>query len=47
MTFVQLLSAIQWESHNTFIQFYWEGVAWDDLELFHLGPVVTAQQIHH
>ena len=22
-------------------------VAWADTELFHLGPVVAAQQVHH
>ena len=43
----QLLSACHWKSHNTFIQFYLEDVAWADAELYHLGPVVAAQQIHH
>ena len=42
----QILSACHWKSHNTFTQFYLKDVAWADLELFHLGPVVAAQQIH-
>ena len=42
----QLLSASYWHSHNTFTQFYLKDVAWADLELLYLGPVVTAQQIH-
>ena len=42
----QLLSACQWKSHNTFTQFYLKDVAWADSELFHLDPVVTAEQIH-
>ena len=42
----QLLSACHWKSHNTFTQFYLKDVAWADAELFHLGPVVAAQQIH-
>ena len=36
----QLLSACHWKSHNTFTQFYLNGVASADSELFHLGPVV-------
>ena len=40
----QILSACHWKSHNTFTQFYLK--AWADSELFHLGPVVAAQQIH-
>ena len=43
----QIMSACHWKSHNTFTQFYLKDVAWADLELFHLGPVVAAQQIHH
>ena len=43
----QILSAWHWKSHNTFTQFYFKDVAWADIELFHLGPVVTAQQVHH
>ena len=43
----QILAACHWKSHNTFIQFYLKDVAWADSELFHLGPVVAAQQIHH
>ena len=42
----QILSACHWKSHNTFTQFYLKDVAWADKELFHLGPVVAAQQIH-
>ena len=42
----QVLSACHWKSHNTFTQFYLKDVAWADSELFHLGPVVAAQQIH-
>ena len=41
----QILSACHWKSHNTFTQFYLKDVAWADSELFHLGPVVAAQQI--
>ena len=43
----QILSACHWKSHNTFTQFYVKDVAWADSELFHLGPVVAAQQVHH
>ena len=43
----QILSAYHWKSHNTFTQFYFKDVAWADSELFHLGPVVAAQQVHH
>ena len=43
----QILSACHWKSHNTFTQFYLKDVARADSELFHLGPVVAAQQIHH
>ena len=32
-------------SHNTFIQFYLKDLAWADSELYHLGPMVAAQQI--
>ena len=42
----QILAACHWKSHNTFMQFYLKDVAWADSELFHLGPVVAAQQIH-
>ena len=42
----QILSACHGKSHNTFTQFYLKDVAWADSELFHLGPVVAAQQIH-
>ena len=40
----QMLSACHWKSHNTVTQFYLKDVAWVDLELYHLGPVVAAQQ---
>ena len=43
----QILSACHWKSHNTFTQFYLKDVAWADSELFHLGPAVAAQQVHH
>ena len=43
----QILSACHWKSHNTFTQFYLKDVAWAYTELFHLGPVVAAQQVHH
>ena len=43
----QILSPCHWKSHNTFTQFYLKDVAWADSELFHLGPVVAAQQVHH
>ena len=42
----QILSACHWKSHNSFTQFYLKDVAWADSELFHLGLVVAAQQIH-
>ena len=42
----QILSACHWKSHNTFTQFYLKDVAWADTELFNLGPVVAAQEIH-
>ena len=42
----QILSACHWKSHNTLTQFYLKHVAWADSELFHLGLVVAAQQIH-
>ena len=42
----QILAACHWRSHNTFTQFYLKDVAWADSELYHLGPVVAAQQIH-
>ena len=42
----QILAACHWKSHNTFTQFYLKDVAWADSELYHLGPVVAAQQIH-
>ena len=42
----QILSACHWKSHNTFTQFYLKDVAWVDSELFHLGPIVAAQQVH-
>ena len=41
----QILSACHWKAHNTFTQFYLKDLAWADSELFHLGPVVAAQQI--
>ena len=42
----QILSACHWKSHNTFTQFYLKDVAWADSELFHLGRIVAAQQVH-
>ena len=42
----QILSACHWKSHNTFTQFYLKDVAWAESELFHLGPVVAAQQVN-
>ena len=45
MSLDQILSACHWKSHNTFTQFYLKDVAWSDTELYHLGPIVTAQQI--
>ena len=41
----QILSACHWKSHNTFTQFYLKDVAWADSDLYHLGPVMAAQQI--
>ena len=43
----QILAACHWKSHNTFTQFYLKDVAWADSQVFYLGPVVAAQQIHH
>ena len=40
-----ILSACHW-SHNTFTQFYMKVGAWADSELYQLGSVVAAQQIH-
>ena len=42
----QILSACHWKAHNTFTQFYLKDLAWADSELYHLGPVVAAQQVH-
>ena len=42
----QILSACHWKSHNTFTQFCLKNVAWANSELFHLGPIMAAQQIH-
>ena len=42
----QILSACHWKSHNTFTQFCLKLVAWADSELYHLRPVVAAQQIN-
>ena len=42
----QIPTACHWKSHNTFAQFYLKDVAWADSELYHMGPVVAAQQIH-
>ena len=41
----QILAACHSKSHNTFTQFYLKDVAWADSELYHLGPIVAAQQI--
>ena len=41
----QILSACHWKAHNTFTQSYLKDLAWTDSELYHLGPVVAAQQI--
>ena len=40
------LVSLPLKSHNTFTQFYLKGGAWADLELYQLGLVVAAQQIH-
>ena len=42
----QILSACHWKAHNTFTQFYLKDLALADSELYHLGPVVAAQQIN-
>ena len=42
----QILSACRWKSYKTFTQFNLKDVPWADSELYHLGPVVAAQQIH-
>ena len=41
----QILAACHWKFHNTFTQFYLKDLAWADSEVYHLGPVVAAQQI--
>ena len=40
-----ILAACHWKSHNTFTQFYLKDLAWADSDVYHLGPVVAAQQI--
>ena len=40
----QILAARHWKAHNTFTKFYLKDLAWADSELFHLGPVVAAQE---
>ena len=42
----KILSTCNWKSHN-FTQFYLKDVAWADTQVFYLGPVVAAQQVHH
>ena len=42
----QILSPCHWKAHNTFTQFYLKDLAWADSELYHLGPIVAAQQVH-
>ena len=42
----QILSACHWKADNTFTQFYLKDLAWAYSELYHLGLVVAAQQIH-
>ena len=43
----QTLAACHWKAHNTFTHFYLKDFAWADSELYHLGPVVAAQQVHY
>ena len=40
-----ILLACHWKSHITFTQFYLKDVAWADSELYHVDPVVAAQQV--
>ena len=42
----QILSACHWKAHNTFTQFYLKDLVWADSELYHLGLMMAAQQIH-
>ena len=42
----RVLAACHWKSHNTFTHFCLKDVAWADSELYHLGPIVAAQQVH-
>ena len=42
----QILLACHWKAHNTFTQFYLKDLVWADSELYHLGPIVAAQQVH-
>ena len=41
----QILLACHWKSHNTFAQFYLKDVTWADSDLYHLSPIVAAQEI--
>ena len=43
----QILAACHWKAHNTFTQFYLKYLACAVSELYHLGPVVAAQQVHY
>ena len=45
VSFEQILLVYCLKSDNTFTQFYLMGVAWADSEMYHLDPVVVAQQI--
>ena len=45
-SFEQIMSACHWRSHYTITQFYLKDMACTDSELYHLGPVVAAQQVH-
>ena len=38
--------SLEQKAHNTFTQFCLKDLAYADSELYHLGPVVAAQQIH-
>ena len=43
----QIPAACHWKSHITFTQFFLKDVIWAEAELYHLGPIVAAQQIRH
>ena len=39
-----VLSSCYWRSHNTFTNFYFKDICWEN-DIFKLGPIVSAQQV--